>query len=465
MCQLRRNREDARPSMKVSPNSNLTVACILLTILLDMLGYGIILPVLPELIEELTGGSVADAAVVGGYLVFSYSLMQFLFGPLLGNLSDRFGRRPIILISLLGLTADYMMMGFAPIIAFVFFGRILSGISGAAVATATAYIADITPPEKRAQRFGLIGAAFGLGFIIGPVVGGLLGELGPRWPFYAAAALAFANFLFGWFVLPESLPLDRRRKFNIKRANPFGALWALSRNPVVIWLLMALGLFTLASQAFPTVWNFFTIELLGFSSGQIGLALGAFGVGFAVSQAFLIGPVIKQFGEWATVLLGMLAAAIAMVGTAFIHTQYGLYGFLMIGSLAGLAGPAINSLMSRQVADDAQGELQGAINATNSLTAIVGPLLATQLFNAFTTAPNIKGSPTYFPGAPFLGAGILVFVAALLFVYTARRFDLMHRPPVAKHPVQPDLAPPGQQATPPHGDPDKHPPLGPTIGH
>lgn len=433
--------------MPVSPQSKLTLACILITILLDMLGYGIILPVLPSLIGELTGGTVADAAVIGGYLVFAYSLMQFLFGPALGNLSDRFGRRPIILISLAGLTIDYTIMGLAPAVVFLFVGHTIAGISGASVATATAYIADITPREKRAQRFGLIGAAFGLGFIIGPVLGGLLGQIGPRAPFYAAAALAAANLAFGFFVLPESLGRDKRRKFNIRRANPFGALWGLSRNPVVLWLLATLGLFTLASQAFPSVWNFFTIEVLNFTSLQIGVALGAFGVGFALSQAFLIAPVIKLVGEWTTVLLGMLAATIALIGSSFIHTEFGLYGFLIVGSLAGLAGPAINALMSRQVPDDAQGELQGAINAVNSLSAIVGPLLATQLFNTFTQAP--KGQPGYFPGAPFLGAGILVLLAAILFVYTVRKFDLMHRPPVAKKPHVHELAQPGQQVTPP----------------
>ena len=435
--------------MPVAAQSKLTLAFILITILLDMVGLGIILPVLPQLIGELTGGTVAEAAVIGGYMVFFYSLMQFIFGPVLGNLSDQFGRRPILLISLVGLTIDYVLMGFAPAVIFLFIGHTIAGISGAAVATATAYIADITPHEKRAQRFGLIGAAFGLGFIIGPVVGGVLGEIGPRWPFYAAAALAFSNLLFGFFVLPESLPLDRRRKFDIRRANPFGALWALSKKPVVLWLLGALGLFTLASQAFPSVWNFFTIEVLSFSSSQIGLALGAFGVGFAISQAFLIAPVIKRIGEWSTVLVGMTAAAIALTGTAFIHTQVGLYGFLMIGSLAGLAGPAINSLMSRQVSDDSQGELQGAINATNSLTAILGPLLATQLFRFFTTPP--KDSAGYFPGAPFLGAGILVVVAALVFVFTAWKFDLMHRRPVVKHPHHPDLA----AADPPAAEPEE----------
>ncbi|MGN6488477.1 MAG: TCR/Tet family MFS transporter [Devosia sp.] len=436
--------------MPVSPNSRLTLACILLTIFLDMLGYGIVLPVLPELIGGLIHGTNAQAAVIGGYLVFSYSLMQFLFGPALGNLSDRFGRRPIILISLAGLTIDYTIMGFAPSIVWLFIGHTIAGISGASVATATAYIADITPKEQRAQRFGLIGAAIGLGFIAGPVVGGALGELGPRWPFYAAAALAAANLLFGFFVLPESLAKNRRRKFDIRRANPFGALWALSKNPVVLWLLAVLGLFTLASQAFPTAWPFFTIEVLNFSSLQIGAALGAFGVGFAVSQALLVGPATRRLGEWFTVLIGMLFAAIAMVGTAFIHTQVGLYGFLLVGSMAGLAGPAINSLMSHQVADDAQGELQGAINATNSLSAILGPLLATQLFNYFTH-PD-KGAPGYFPGAPFLGSGLLVIGAAALFVFTAWRFDLMHRPRVSRKEHPHEIGQPGQQQTAPHVD-------------
>jgi DHA1 family tetracycline resistance protein-like MFS transporter len=251
-----------------------------------------------------------------------------------------------------------------------------------------------------------------------------------------------------------------RRSFDIRRANPFGALWALSRNPVVLWLLLALGFFTLASQAFPSVWNFFTIEVLQFSSSQIGIALGAFGVGFAVSQAFLLGPVIRRVGEWVTVLLGMAAASVALVGTAFIHTQVGLYGFLMVGSLAGLAGPAINSLMSRQVSDNAQGELQGAINATNSLTAIIGPVLATQLFNFFTNAP--RTSTMYFPGAPFVGAGVLVVLACGIFVYAAWRYDLMHRPSVSKGSYHPDLAPPGQMATPPH-DGDEDETVGPRV--
>jgi DHA1 family tetracycline resistance protein-like MFS transporter len=436
--------------MAVARNSRLTLVCILVTILLDMIGLGIIVPVLPELIEKLTGSGIAQSAVTGGYLVFVYALMQFLFSPVLGNLSDRFGRRPILLLSLIGLAADYTLMGFAPVIGYIFIGRILSGISGAAIATATAYITDITTPDKRAQRFGLIGAAFGLGFIIGPVIGGELGQFGPRVPFYAAACLAGANFLFGLFVLPESLPRERRRKFDIRRANPFGALVSLRRYPVVLWLLFGLFLLSLASQAFPSVWNFFTIEVVNFSTAQIGRSLGAFGVGFAVSQAFLIGPLVKRFGEWTTVLLGLAAAATAFIGTAFIHTQFGLYGFLMVGALSGLAAPGISSLLSRQVPDNQQGELQGAVNATNSLAAILGPLAATQLFYHFTIAD--KGEPGYFPGAPFIGAGVTVVISALVFVYAAWRYDLMHRPSVAARPHPPEVAPPGLQAIPPHGE-------------
>ena len=436
--------------MPSAKDSRLTLACILVTILLDMIGLGIIVPVLPELIENLTGNDLAQAAVVGGYLVFVYALMQFLFSPVLGNLSDRFGRRPVLLLSLIGLTADYALMGFAPAIGYIFLGRTLSGISGAAVATATAYITDISTPDKRARRFGLIGAAFGLGFIIGPVVGGELGQFGPRVPFYAAAALAFLNFLFGLFVVPESLPRDRRRAFDIHRANPFGALVGFRTSPVVLWLLFGLFLLSMASQAFPAVWNFFTIAVVNFSTAQIGRALGAFGIGFDISQAVLIGPLVKRFGEWTTVLLGLAAAAIAFIGTAFIHTQFGLYGFLMIGALSGLAAPGINSLLSRHVPDNRQGELQGAVNATNSLAAIIGPVLATQLFSFFTMAP--KGEPGYFPGAPFIGAGLLVVLAAGIFTYATWRYDLMHRPGVASHPRRPDMAPPGQQATPPHDE-------------
>lgn len=434
-------------------NSKLTLACILITILLDMIGVGIIVPVLPELLEELTGGSVAEAAIIGGYLVFAYAFMQFVFSPVLGNLSDRFGRRPVLLASLLGLTFDYLMMSFATVVWYLFVGRIISGIAGAAVATATAYMADITPAHKRTHRFGLIGAAFGLGFIIGPVIGGELGEIGPRVPFYAAAALAFANFLFGWFVLPESLPKMNRRKFDIRRANPFGAILALRQYPVVIWLLGVLFMFSLAAQAYPSVFNYFTIEVFQFTSSQIGRSLGAFGIGFAICQALLVGPAVKRLGETPVVIIGMLAAAAAFAGTAFTDSQVWLYVYILMGAFAGLAAPAINGVLSRQVPDNSQGELQGAVNAANSLATIIGPLAATQIFGLFTH----HDTPTpYFPGAPFLAASVLLVLAVSVFAFVAFRHDFAHKPSVATKPVVPEMAPPGQIHIPTEVDEDEN---------
>lgn len=431
--------------MPLRRDSPFTLVFILITILLDMVGLGIILPVLPNLILELTGDTVARSAVIGGYLVFVYALMQFLFSPILGNLSDRYGRRPVLLLSLLGLTADYLLMGFAPTLGWLFLGRVLAGISGAAVSTATAYIADITEPEKRSQRFGLIGAAFGLGFIIGPVIGGELGELSPRAPFYAAAFLAAANFLFGLIILPESLVMRKRRRFDFKRANPFGAIIAFKAFPVVIWLLAALFLFALAGQTYPAVWNFFTIERFNWTSSQIGRSLAVFGILFAIAQAALIGPAVKRLGESATVVIGMLTGAVAFFGMSYIHTPFGLYGFLIIGAFSGLAGPAINGLLSRQIPDNSQGELQGAVHATNSLTAIIGPVAATQLFSFFTTSPR---APGYFPGVSFLAAGILCVLAVFVFVTAVMKFHLRHAPSVAEHPETPEMAPPGEIATP-----------------
>ena len=442
--------------MQAATRSRLTLTCILVTILLDMIGVGIIVPVLPELLEDLTGGSVANAAVIGGYLVFTYAFMQFVFSPVLGNLSDRFGRRPILLCSLLGLTFDYLMMSIAPVVWYLFIGRVIAGIAGAALATATAYMADITPPHKRTHRFGLIGAAFGLGFIIGPVIGGELGEFGPRVPFYAAAALAFANFLFGLLVLPESLPKPMRRKFDIRRANPFGAVVALRKYPAVIWLLVVLFFLQLATQALPQVFPYFTVEVFNFTSSSIGRTLGAFGIGFAFSQAVLAAPLSKGIGEPAVGIVGLLAAATAFAGIAFSADVYQLYLFIALGTVSGLAPPAINGVLSRQVPDNSQGELQGAVNAASSLATIVGPLAATQIFSYYTSSST---SGHYFPGAPFIACGIAVVIALVVFGMAAFRFELSHRPSVADHPHRPDMPPPGQVRVPPiEEDDDADPP-------
>ncbi|GHA14083.1 tetracycline resistance MFS efflux pump [Devosia pacifica] len=431
--------------MRLATQSRLTLACILVTILLDMVGLGIIVPVLPELLEQVTGGGVALAAVIGGYLVFVYALMQFIFSPVLGNLSDRFGRRPVLLLSLLGLSVDYMIMAMAQDVWVLFVGRIVAGIAGAAVATATAYMADITPPHKRTQRFGLIGAAFGLGFIIGPVLGGELGEFGPRVPFLAASLLAFANFLFGLLVLPESLEPQHRRRFDIRRANPFGALVQFRNSPIVLWLLLVLLLFTTSAQAFPSVFNYYTIAVFDFTSSQIGRALGAFGIGFAICQGLLVGPLVKRFGEVAVVVLGMVAAAGAFIGVSFNNDVSMLYAYLMLGALSGVAAPAINGILSRQVPDNGQGELQGAVNAANSLATIIGPLLSTQIFSYFTRETE---GPGYFPGAPFIASAFLVLVGAGLFIIAALSYDLRRRPSIADNPHRPEIAPPGQMRIP-----------------
>ncbi|UJW86460.1 TCR/Tet family MFS transporter [Devosia sp. SL43] len=445
--------------MQAATRSRLTLTCILVTILLDMIGVGIIVPVLPELLEDLTGGSsVANAAVIGGYLVFAYAFMQFVFSPVLGNLSDRYGRRPVLLASLLGLTFDYLMMSIAPVVWYLFIGRIIAGIAGAALATATAYMADITPPHKRTHRFGLIGAAFGLGFIIGPVIGGELGELGPRVPFYAAAGLAFANFLFGLLVLPESLPKASRRKFDIRRANPLGAVVSLRAYPSVVWLLAVLFFFQLSAQALPTVFSYFTVEVFHFTSSTIGRSLGAFGLGFAISQAVVAGPLSKGIGEPAVAMIGLLAAVAAFAALGFSEDVYMLYLAIMVGAVSGLAPPAINGVLSRQVPDNSQGELQGAVNAASSLATIIGPLAATQIFSYYTHSP---GSPGYFPGAPFIAASASVVVALVLFAFASWRFELGRRPSVADHPHAPEMAPPGQVRVPPlenDEDSDANPP-------
>ncbi|AVX04152.1 tetracycline resistance protein, class [Maritalea myrionectae] len=410
--------------MTAAKNSKLALAFILITVLIDIIGLGIIIPVLPHLIEDLTGGTVAEAAVYGGFLLFVYALMQFVFSPILGNLSDRFGRRPVLLFSLLGLTLDYILMGFAPTIAWLFVGRVLSGIMGAAVSTATAYIADISTREKRAQNFGLIGAAFGAGFIIGPVIGGQLGEFGPRVPFFAAAVLAFVNLVYGYFVLPESLTMRKRRRFEIKRANPLGTLMSLRKYPYVLSFIAVLFFFSLAAQTYPSIWNFFTIERFEWSPSQVGYSLGAFGVMFAIVQAAVIRPSMRYLGEVKTVLVGMSFAVFAFFGMAFIDTPMGLYFFLAMGAMGGLVVPGLTGLMANRVDDNAQGELQGGINAINSITSIIGPLAATQLFSYFTTSPKAF---TYFPGVPFFAAGIAVTFGAIWFTYTAIKAGLLFR--------------------------------------
>lgn len=392
---------------------------IFVTVLLDVTGLGIIIPVIPALIMELTGEGLSRASIYGGWLLFIYSLMQFLCAPMIGGLSDRYGRRPVLLFSLTGFGLDYILMGLAPTIGWLFFGRFLAGITGASTVTASAYIADVSPSDKRAQNFGLIGAAFGLGFIIGPVIGGLLGEYGPRIPFFAAAGLTLLNVLYGFFILPESLPERERRPFRWKRANPLGTLIQMRQYPVLVGLAGALVLLYLSSHATQSTWTFYTMEKFSWSEREVGYSLGFVGLMVAIVQGGLTRAVIPRIGSRRAVYLGFSLYAVGFLGFAFAARSWMMYAFVVPFSLGGLAGPALQGIMSNQVPNNAQGELQGAITSLVSLTAIFGPLLMTNLFGYFTGA----AAPVYFPGAPFFTGALLVIGSAVWASGTLRQLD------------------------------------------
>ena len=398
---------------KPSPHA---LAFIFITVLIDTIGFGIILPVMPQLIMELTGQGVGEASIAGGWLAFSYAIAQFLFGPVIGNLSDHYGRRPVLLLSLLAFGIDYAVMGFAPSLSWLFLGRTLAGIAGAAHTTANAYVADISSPEKRAQNFGMIGAAFGVGFILGPAIGGLLGGLGPRAPFFAASGLALVNLAYGFFVLPESLPREARRRFSWKRANTIGTLLQMRRYPVVMGLAGALFLWQLAHQALPNTWAYYTKFKFDWSESQIGLSLAFAGVTMAVVQGGLTRVIVPRVGEQLAVLIGLTDGALGFLGYAFATQGWMMYAFLAFASLTGLAYPSLNALMSRQIPATSQGELQGAVASCYSLTAIIGPLLMTQLFGYFSTGR----SAVYFPGAAFAFAALLTVGSIMLFIRATR---------------------------------------------
>lgn len=392
------------------------VTFILLVVLIDVIGLGIIIPVSPQLIVDLTGKSLSEAAVYGGYLAFLYSAMQFVFAPVLGNLSDRFGRRPVLLLSLLVFGIDYIIMGLAPTILWLFIGRALAGIAGASGTAASAYMADISAPEDRAKNFGLIGAAWGLGFIIGPAIGGALGQIDTRLPFFVAGGLAFANLAYGYFLVPESLPPEKRRPFSLWRANPVGTFFHMSRYPVVIGLCFVLFLYQIAHDAAPTTWTFYTMLKFDWTSLELGISLAILGIMIIVVQGWLIRIVIDRIGEIRTAYTGYVITAVAAVGLAMAPNTLMFYVWILPWSMMGLVGPALRGILSNQVPDDAQGELQGAITAVISLTAIMSPIFMTQLFRAFTA----DDAPVYFPGAPFFAAGIMLLASMTLFAIVVR---------------------------------------------
>ncbi len=392
-------------------------AFVFVTVLIDTIGFGIILPVMPKLLVELTGETISQASVDGGYLAFSYAIAQFVFGPVIGNLSDRYGRRPVLLFSLLAFGIDYAVMGLAPTLSWLFLGRVVAGIAGASFTTANAYVADISPPDKRAQNFGMMGAAFGVGFILGPAIGGLLGSFGPRAPFFAASALALANVAYGYFFLPESLAPESRRPFNWRRANTLGTLLQMRKYPIVLGMGGALFLWQLAHQSLPNVWAYYTKLKFEWSESAIGLSLAFAGVTMIVVQGGLTRVIIPQLGEKRAALLGIVVAIVAYLGYAFAASGWMMYVVMTFASLMGLAYPSMNGLMSRQIPASAQGELQGGVASVYSLTAILGPLIATQLFGYFASA----AAPVYFPGAPFACSAVLTVACAILFLRATRQ--------------------------------------------
>ena len=389
---------------------NLALTFILTTVTLDAIGIGLMFPVMPDLIEGLTGLGIGQAALWGGILSASFAIMQFLCGPALGALSDQYGRRPILLISLFVMGLDYIVMAMAPTIWLLLMARIISGVTAATYSTATAYIADITPPDERGRRFGLIGAGFGIGFVLGPLIGGLLATIDLHAPFYAAAALAFANMAFGYFVLPETVTDATRRPFAIARANPFSALRAVSRLPGIRRNLLVFLVLSIAMGVYASIWSYFGQAAFGWSASMVGVSLAVYGVSFAAGQILLVGPLIRRFGEARAATLGMCMNIITL--TALGLTQVGWLALLItpFTALGGVTTPALQAIASRATPANAQGELQGVMSSLTAIATITAPLIMTNTFAAFT-APDAS---LHLPGAPFLlAAGLMVICVTL----------------------------------------------------
>jgi DHA1 family tetracycline resistance protein-like MFS transporter len=403
--------------MTARPSGAHAVIFVLITVLLDTIGFGLIIPVLPDLIVELTGESLNHAAVYGGWLAFVYAVLQFIFAPVLGNLSDRFGRRPVLLFSVGALGLDYLVMGLAPSLAWLLVGRSVAGIAGASFTPAYAYVADVSPPEKRAQSFGMIGGALGGGFILGPAIGGLLGGLSPRAPFFAAATLSLLNFAYGLFVLPESLRAASRRRFEWTRANPLGTLMQMQKYPVVLGLLAALFAWQLAHQVMPSTWAYFTMFRFGWSEAVVGSSLAFVGVIMAASQATLPRLLVPRLGEARCATIGLVFGALGFLGYALATKTWMMFALMLTWFFGALVMPSTNSLMSQFVPATAQGELQGGVASLFGLSSIIGPPLMTQLFSYFSS----DSAPVPFPGAAFACAALLSVASLVLFRRALRR--------------------------------------------
>lgn len=403
--------------MSPRPAGKHTLLFVAVTVLLDVVGFGLIMPVLPTLLVQLTGQDVSHAAIYGGWLAFVYAVLQFVCAPILGGLSDRHGRRPVLLFAVGALGLDYIIMGFAPSVGWLFLGRMLAGVAGASYTPAYAVVADTSPPEKRAQSFGLISAAFGLGFILGPALGELLGGLGPRAPFFAAAALSLLNLGYGFLVLPESLALDKRRAFEWKRANPFGTLAQMRQQPLVLGVLGAIFLWMVAHQVMPSTWTYYTKFRFGWSEATIGASLALAGAVMAGSQMTLLRRLVPRLGERRAALLGIAIACMGYLGYASARAGWMMFAWLPTWFFGAMVMPSTNALLSKRVAANAQGELQGAVACLYSLSSIVGPPLMTQLFGHFT-APE---APRRFPGVSFFTAALLTTACFAVYWSATRR--------------------------------------------
>ena len=410
---MRKREMTHSPAQPLSP----ALWFVLVTVFLDMVGFGIIIPVLPALIGSVGDLTLGEAAIIGGWMAAGYSVAQFLSGPLMGNLSDRFGRRPLLLLAIFGLGVDFLLHALAPNLFWLFAGRLLAGFCGASWVIANAFIADVTAPEQRGRAFGLMGAAFGLGFVIGPAIGGLLGELGPRVPFYAAAAVSFANFAFGWFVLPESLAPEHRRPFEWRRANPFGAFRIFATYTGVLPLCGVLAAFFFFSSVYPAIWPFWAKANFGWSEAMVGMSLALFGLVMAGFQGFLTGPAVARWGEIRVAVIGLACAAIAGFGYGFAGSLAVVVVLMIVHGPEGFVHPMLTAILSQRVPENAQGELQGGIAAITNVAMLFGTVFFAQIFGYFMR----PDAPIQSPNVAFFvaGGGLALTLCAMILV--ARR--------------------------------------------
>lgn len=391
-------------------NKNAAIGFIFVTLLIDVIGFGIIIPVFPRLLSQMEHIPINEASKLGGVLLFAFSIAQFICSPLMGNLSDKYGRRPILLFSLLGFGVDYLIMAYAPSYNWLIVGRVIAGITGASFTTASAYIADISAPEERAKNFGMIGAAFGLGFIIGPVLGGISSKFGIRVPFFLASGLSLVNFLYGYFILPESLSKENRRSFDWKKANPIGTIIQLSKYKNILGLLIAFIFLALGSHAVQSNWSYFTIYRFKWSEDMVGYSLGLVGVLVGLVQGVLIKYINPKLGNEKSIYLGFGLYAIGMFLFAVASQTWMMFAFLVPYCLGGISGPALQAMMAGEVPATHQGELQGGLTSLMSATTIVGPIMMTSTFYFFTK----NDAPINFPGAPFVLGGSLMLISSLI---------------------------------------------------